>query len=243
MKTLTFQNITLTPAKVDNQIWLSSSDLAKALGYANEKSVNNLYNANSDEFTDGMTTVIKSMTVRKTGNIVMNKRIFSLRGCHLIAMFSRTPIAKAFRVWVLDILDKEVGKPVMTTPQTTPADRQAIKNKAHDIGNCFHFAGGAREEVYNRLRIALNLASISDIAPHQLDTAHAILDQLHREARAYATFRCELDDMAQAAIIRQGRPYTPHVKKALGEIGLMVGTNPDWQALAQMVKNQMVKMA
>lgn len=33
-------------------------------------------------------------------------RIFSLRGCHLVAMFARTPVAKAFRRWVLDVLDK-----------------------------------------------------------------------------------------------------------------------------------------
>lgn len=33
-------------------------------------------------------------------------RIFSLRGCHLLAMFARTPVAKAFRRWVLDVLDR-----------------------------------------------------------------------------------------------------------------------------------------
>ena len=32
-----------------------------------------------------MTTVIEVVTVRKTGNIKMPRRIFSLRGCHLIA--------------------------------------------------------------------------------------------------------------------------------------------------------------
>ena len=33
-------------------------------------------------------------------------RIFSLRGCHLVAMFARTPVAKAFRRWVLNVLEK-----------------------------------------------------------------------------------------------------------------------------------------
>ena len=28
-------------------------------------------------------------------------RVFSLRGCHLLAMFSKTPVAKEFRRWVL----------------------------------------------------------------------------------------------------------------------------------------------
>ena len=35
-------------------------------------------------------------------------RIFSLRGAHLLAMFARTKVAKAFRKWVLDVLDREV---------------------------------------------------------------------------------------------------------------------------------------
>ena len=38
----------------------------------------------------------------------MKVRVFSLRGAHLIAMFARTPVAKEFRRWVLDILDREV---------------------------------------------------------------------------------------------------------------------------------------
>ena len=37
-------------------------------------------------------------------------RIFSLRGAHLIAMFARTKVAKDFRKWVLDILDREVSQ-------------------------------------------------------------------------------------------------------------------------------------
>ncbi len=38
-----------------------------------------------------------------------DSRVFSLRGAHLIAMFARTPKAKEFRRWVLDILDREVA--------------------------------------------------------------------------------------------------------------------------------------
>lgn len=36
-------------------------------------------------------------------------RVFSLRGAHLIGMFARTPKAKEFRRWVLDVLDREVA--------------------------------------------------------------------------------------------------------------------------------------
>lgn len=45
-------------------------------------------------------------------------RIFSLRGCHLLAMFARTPVAKAFRRWVLDVIE-QYGEQV-PVPAPTP---------------------------------------------------------------------------------------------------------------------------
>ena len=36
-------------------------------------------------------------------------RVFSLRGCHLLGMLARTKVAKEFRHWVLDVLEKEVS--------------------------------------------------------------------------------------------------------------------------------------
>ncbi len=69
-----------------------------------------------------MTLVVK-LTTKGFGNGNSEKevRIFSLRGCHLIAMFARTPIAKEFRKWVLDILDRETNKPQqLTLPEPKP---------------------------------------------------------------------------------------------------------------------------
>lgn len=86
-------------------IWLTSTEIANALQYKSAKSVTNLFNQNSEEFTSGMTQVIESVT---SGNYRKKVRVFSLRGAHLIAMFARTPVAKEFRRWVLDILDREV---------------------------------------------------------------------------------------------------------------------------------------
>lgn len=108
---LTFHNITLVPAPIDDGIWLTSSDIAKALGYASPKSVTNIYSRNSDEFTSSMSMVIKMMTNGINNNLrEKSVRVFSLRGCHLIAMFATTDKAKEFRRWVLDILDREVAR-------------------------------------------------------------------------------------------------------------------------------------
>ncbi|CAM0799771.1 BRO family protein [Acinetobacter baumannii] len=124
---LSFNEVKFNPVVRDNgQIYLTAGELAQALDYKSVKSVSNLYNANKDEFTDSMTQIIESVTAgnievtdsvtsKQTRNLKKKVRIFSLRGCHLIAMFARTAVAKQFRKWVLDILDKEVGAPVART--------------------------------------------------------------------------------------------------------------------------------
>lgn len=110
MNNLVFKTIEFHPLKRnDDQIWITSSELARALGYAREDSVSRIYDRNSDEFTPDMTQVIDNP---HTVNLTV--RIFSLRGCHLITFFARTQVAKEFRKWVLDILEKE-SKPKSLT--------------------------------------------------------------------------------------------------------------------------------
>ncbi|WP_048981877.1 P22AR C-terminal domain-containing protein [Klebsiella pneumoniae] len=103
---LNFQGKAIVPVTGMTGIWLTSAEIANALQYKSAKSVTNLFNQNSDEFTSGMTQVIESVT---SGNYRKKVRVFSLRGAHLIAMLARTDVAKEFRRWVLDILDREVA--------------------------------------------------------------------------------------------------------------------------------------
>jgi len=120
---LSFNDVNFLPVQQDGQIWLSSIELAQALDYKSVKSVSNLYNSNKDEFTDSMTQVIESVT---SGNYKKKARIFSLRGCHLIAMFARTDVAKQFRKWVLDILDREVLNTQIESRQSISPEQQAL---------------------------------------------------------------------------------------------------------------------
>ncbi|HHF1770581.1 TPA: Bro-N domain-containing protein [Haemophilus influenzae] len=107
MTTLTFQNTTLSVINQNNQTFLTASDLGKALDYSDaDRSVRRLYTANADEFTTEMTALVEMPTAGGLQKV----RIFSLRGAHLIAMFARTKVAKDFRKWVLDILDREVSQ-------------------------------------------------------------------------------------------------------------------------------------
>lgn len=113
MNALNFQSATLNPVQQnDNQVWISASDLANALGYARVDSVSRIYDRNKDEFSKQMSQTV-NLTVCGKINDLQHKtiRIFSLRGCHLIAMFARTPVAKEFRKWVLDVIEKKESRP------------------------------------------------------------------------------------------------------------------------------------
>ncbi|EIS2830690.1 hypothetical protein LZH00_004148 [Escherichia coli] len=99
-----FHGVELVPTRDMHGVWFTSSNIASALKYANSRAVTMIYNKYSDEFSAGMTQVLEVST---SGNYRKKVRVFSLRGAHLIAMFARTPVAKEFRRWVLDILDRQ----------------------------------------------------------------------------------------------------------------------------------------
>lgn len=106
---LKFHNTTFHPVVEGGHIWLTSTELAKALEYADAKSITKIYSRNKDEFTPAMSMVV-NMTTNGINNSLRTKkvRVFSIRGAHLVGMFAETPKAKQFRRWALDVLDKEV---------------------------------------------------------------------------------------------------------------------------------------
>ncbi|WP_288212358.1 P22AR C-terminal domain-containing protein [uncultured Aeromonas sp.] len=109
MNSIRFHDTQFTVIPHHGQPWLTATQIAQALGYASDDAVSRIYRRNADEFTPNMTTTVNLTVVRQTGSVQMENRIFSLRGAHLIAMFSRTALAKEFRRWVLDVLDRETA--------------------------------------------------------------------------------------------------------------------------------------
>ena len=99
MNELTFKSHTLTPIIVNNLPYLTLPQIGGALEYADisGKKVGEIYNRHADEFTPDMSMLVKQGRTQI--------RVFSLRGCHLLAMFSKTPVAKEFRKWVLDLIE------------------------------------------------------------------------------------------------------------------------------------------
>ena len=94
MNALVFQSATLNPVRQnDGQIWVTASDLSKALDYKQSDATTKIFNRNADEFDHTMTQVVESP---RTPNLGV--RIFSLRGAHLIAMFATLQTLQSFSI-------------------------------------------------------------------------------------------------------------------------------------------------
>lgn len=188
MTTLTFQNTTLSAINQNNQTFLTASDLGLALEYSNPlKAISNLYNSNADEFTPEMTALVEMQTAGGLQKV----RIFSLRGAHLIAMFARTKIAKAFRKWVLDVLDEEVKKSTALLPNTiTPEQQQAIQSA---VQQAHHRTGLHWQEIYRQLKSAFKVAKYDQIPQSQFGNAMAFIMNLQPIALPPAEERFTFD--------------------------------------------------
>lgn len=179
---LSFNDVTFNPvAQNDGQIWLTSTELAKALGYAETDSLSKIYNRNKDEFTSNMTLTVK-MGVKGFGNGNSKKavRIFSLRGCHLLAMFAKTEVAKQFRKWVLDLLDKEVGQPVLTKIDnqqelSSVADRKPL---VESVNRLVDETGAIYSNVWKMVHQQFNVESVDQLTKEQVKQAIAYIHSL-----------------------------------------------------------------
>ena len=173
MTTLTFQNTTLSVINQQNQTWLSAREIGTALGYRNPLGdIVKLFDRNADEFTPEMTALIEIPTAGGLQKV----RIFSLRGAHLIAMFARTKIAKAFRKWVLDVLDEEVKKSTALLPSTiTPEQQQAIQSA---VQQAHHRTGLHWQEIYRQLKAMFHIAKYDQLPQDQYGNAMAFIMNL-----------------------------------------------------------------
>ena len=197
---LTFNDVPLSPISHQNSLWIRAVELAHALGYAQENSVSRIYRSNSDEFTPDMTQVIE-ISDGADSALSTKARIFSLRGCHLVAMFARTPVAKAFRRWVLDVLDKLDAEQhaALTSPTPddftgtlpiTPSTTEDRKPLRALVGSWAQVSGLPFAACWNQLKAAFNLANIKELPqewiPDAIDWVQKRIDALPAPAPATA---------------------------------------------------------
>lgn len=173
MTTLTFQNTILSVISQNNKTFFTATDLGNALEYIQPSiAVMKIYDRNADEFTPEMTALVEMQTAGGLQKV----RIFSLRGAHLIAMFARTKIAKAFRKWVLDVLDEEVKKSIALLPSTiTPEQQQAIQSA---VQQAHHRTGLHWQEIYRQLKAMFHIAKYDQLPQEQYGNAMAFIMNL-----------------------------------------------------------------
>ena len=190
---LSFNDVSLVPVPVHNNdsVWLRAADISRALGYQREDKVSRLYQRNADEFTPDMTQVIEITADPHFGtehNLSEGRcRIFSLRGCHLLAMFSRTPVAKAFRKWVLDVLDRMAEEEQAALPHgdtltaaeqatiltpSTADDRKPLRSLVHAWAQ---IAGKSHTALWPQVKAHFQLARIDDLPVEWIPDALAFV--------------------------------------------------------------------
>ena len=177
---LCFNDFTFSPVTRDNQPWFKSSEIARALGYAREDTLSRLYDRNADEFTENMTQVVENLD---TVNLTVRVRIFSLRGCHLLAMFARTPVAKAFRRWVLDVIEQYGDRVPVAHPVTlndapiSPEQRAELKlivdSKAGMVPKAVQRR--AYKEIWTRFNRHFHIAEYKQLPCSRMDEARDFL--------------------------------------------------------------------
>ena len=181
-QSLCFNDFTFSPVIHDNQPWIPARQLANALGYKDERSVHKIYERNKDEFSSMMSTVVNLTT----GVMELPTRIFSLRGCHLLAMFARTPVAKAFRRWVLDVIEQYGDRvpaepPVTLSTPSTPADRKPLRSLVNAWAK---LANIHQSTLWPQVRAHFQLERIDDLPvewlPDALAWVQGKIDELSR---------------------------------------------------------------
>lgn len=203
---LTFHKTTFSVIEhTDGQIWLRGQEISAALGMANARQLSELYKSNVAEFTDSMTALVKMPTTGGPQDV----RIFSLRGAHLLGMFSRTDRSPEFRRWVLDVLEQTHHTTAPALPgelDKVVAERDALREallaqnpqyrlivKYHGITGLTHvekarLMGWKSSEAWRLSLIKLASLKLLDYKPGALSSSERMLarNQARRLAKGAA---------------------------------------------------------
>jgi hypothetical protein len=164
---LAFENIEFDVVDIHNVPWLRGYQIGNALGYSDAPvAIAKLFDRNADEFTAEMTQLVELDTAGGRQSV----RIFSPRGCYLLGMLARTERAKAFRCWVLDVLEgRQPPRKVATL--TVPQHLAALRYRGTLVKELAVIRSpGVAAELYANLRhvsrlLGMSLTDLAALAP------------------------------------------------------------------------------
>lgn len=180
-QSLCFNDVQFDVIPQNSQPWVRGYQIGTALGYGEnaDVSIRKLYTRHADEFTPAMTAVV---TLPTEGG-PQETRIFSLRGCHLLAMFARTPVAKAFRKWCLDVIEQygdrvPVAEPVTLNDELISAAERAELKLIVDAKLSTYPAavqGKARAEIWAKFNRHFRIAEYKQLPTRLMPDAREFL--------------------------------------------------------------------
>ena len=234
---LTFNEVTLTPVSHQNSLWIRAVELARALGFKRDDQVAKIYRVHADEFTSDMAQVIE-ISDNAESAFPVKSLLFSLRGCHLLAMFARTPVAKAFRRWVLDVLDKlaeeERAKAELTRNASRLADapltpdqqctlRAIVKARIEDETQNKGKRMAAYAQVWSRFANHFRLAKYSQLPQRRMSEAIAYLVNMEIKPalKAEKSEKQALDLSLDAKTYKHGKRFFDEMSEALKNLERM----------------------
>lgn len=176
---------------LDDTPYMTAETIGKALGLKNpSNSINKAYQRHADEFIGNMTRVGQSVP---TFGGKQNVRLFSLDGARMLAFFVQTDTAKAFRQWVLSVLNERqqhfnnIAELQSELLKARPDWAEMLRYRALGLsaGEIARLVGAGRSTVSRHLRYLRSLGFAVQIAPQprQLAAARARLAQ-KEEAQA-----------------------------------------------------------
>ena len=251
---LCFNDVQFEIISRNGQPWITARQLSQALGYAREDSVLKIYERNKEEFSSMMSATVK-MTVGLTEVVA---RIFSMRGCHLVGMLSRTPVAKAFRRWVLDVLDRLAAEERAALPEVphiaiTPSTTASRKPLEKLVKVWARQSGLIVGDCWTMLNAAFNLQSITELPeewiPDAIAWVQGKIDNLTPALPVSAPLRAPLlslspDDLAALDRAAQRvEELNRHVMKEIGELHVEILERvdlrrvqfPAWEVLSEFI--------
>ena len=153
---LTFQETEFDVVDIHNVPWLRLPQIGVALGYENPYKLQQLHARNADEFTEEMTQVLEL----PTAGGVQPVRVFSPRGCYLLGMLARTDRAKAFRQWVLDVLEERT-QPRQDRPVTVGQQVQLLRLRVNFLKSLQQETqGGMRAAIHQQVHFVSRLLGV-----------------------------------------------------------------------------------
>lgn len=182
-------------------------------------------------------TQLVEITAQPQNGAEGRARIFSLRGCHLLAMFARTPVAKAFRKWVLDVIEQYGDRVPVEQPVTlndeliSAAERAELKLIVDAKLSTYPAAvqGKARAEIWAKHNRHFRIAEYSQLPARLMPEAREFLLSVRvRAINAIPT--------AESAILYPSLPVASSLYR--DRVRELERLEQDWMELAVLIRDR-----